>query len=112
MILLTWNIRQGGGSRVSSICHHVEDVRPDLLAFTEFQARNEASLRAHLDRLGYPFVMTSKPIANHNGLLVACRWPIEHAPMTTHSVPTRNGGSRFVSMSSTSTYWLCTSGSS
>lgn len=24
--------------------------------------------------------MTSKPIANHNGLLVACRWPIEHAP--------------------------------
>ncbi|BCO62338.1 hypothetical protein MINTM006_22880 [Mycobacterium intracellulare] len=37
-------------------------------------------MRAHLDRLGYPFVMTSKPIANHNGLLVACRWPIEHAP--------------------------------
>lgn len=80
MILLTWNIRQGGGSRVPSICHHIEDVGPDLLAFTEFQARNEASLRAHLGRLGYPFIVTSKPIANHNGILVACRWPLERAP--------------------------------
>ncbi len=54
MRVLNWNISHGGGSRVAAICHHIEDVSPDLLALTEFQTRNEPSLRAHLKRLGYP----------------------------------------------------------
>lgn len=78
--VLNWNIGHGGGPRLSAICRHIEEVGPDLLALTEFQTRNEPSLRAQLDRLGYPFVVTSNPIANRNGLLVACRRQLEHAP--------------------------------
>ena len=61
MRVLNWNIKQGGGSRIAAICNHIEDVSPDLLALTEFQTRNEPSLRAHLERLGYPFIATSNP---------------------------------------------------
>lgn len=80
MRVLNWNIGHGGGSRLSAICRHIEDVRPDLLALTEFQTRNEASLCSHLERLGYPFIVTSRPGANRNGLFVACKWRLEHAP--------------------------------
>jgi exodeoxyribonuclease-3 len=77
--VLNWNISHGGGSRISAICNHIEHVRPDLLALTEFQARNESSLRTHLQRLGYPFIATSNPVANQNGLLVASKWQLDHA---------------------------------
>ena len=77
--VLNWNISHGGGSRISVICRHIEDLRPDLLALTEFQIRNEPPLRAHLERLGYPFIATSNPTANQNGLLVASRWQLENA---------------------------------
>jgi exonuclease III len=50
-----------------------------LLALTEFQARNEPSLRAHLKRLGYPFIATSNPADNQNGLLVASKWRLDQA---------------------------------
>jgi exonuclease III len=77
--VLNWNIRNGGGSRIPAIWHHIEDANPDLLALTEFQTRNEPSLRAHLKRLGYPFIMTSNPMANRNGLLIASKWRLDHA---------------------------------
>ncbi|MBZ4536386.1 endonuclease/exonuclease/phosphatase [Mycobacterium avium subsp. hominissuis] len=76
--ILNWNISHGGGSRIRAICDHVEDIRPDLLALTEFQTRNELLLRAHLQRLGYPFIATSNPSANQNGLLVASKWRLDH----------------------------------
>lgn len=77
MRVLNWNISHGGGSRVSAICRHIEDVHPDLLGLTEFQARNEPLLRAQLERVGYPSILTSKLVANRNGLLVACKWQLQ-----------------------------------
>jgi exonuclease III len=77
--VLNWNISQGGGSRIPAICHHIEDMSPDLLALTEFQTRNEPSLRAHLKRLGYPFIATSNPVDNQNGLLVASKSQLDRA---------------------------------
>lgn len=79
MRVLNWNISRGGGSRVEAICHHLEDVSPDLLALTEFQTRNEPSLRARLERLGYPFIATSNPADKQNGLLIASKWRLERA---------------------------------
>ncbi|WP_239645550.1 endonuclease/exonuclease/phosphatase family protein [Mycobacterium sp. UM_CSW] len=78
MRVLNWNISHGGGSRVQAICQHIEDVHPDLLALTEFQTRNETLLRAHLQRLGYPFIATSNPTGHQNGLLAASKWQIDH----------------------------------
>ena len=77
--VLNWNVSQGGGARITAICHHIEDVSPDLLALTEFQTRNEPSLRARLKRLGYPFIATSNPVGKQNGLLVASKWQLDDA---------------------------------
>lgn len=79
MRLLNWNIGHGGGSRILAICSHIEDVVPDFLALTEFRTRNEPTLRAALKQLGYPFIATSNPVANQNGLLVASKWQLELA---------------------------------
>lgn len=79
MRILNWNISHGGGSRIPAICKHIEDVDPDLLALTEFQTRNESSLRAELQQIGYPFIVTSSPMARQNGLLVASKWQIDRA---------------------------------
>ena len=101
MRVLNWNIKQGGGARIPAICCHIEDVSPDLLALSEFQIGNEPSLRAHLTRLGYPFIATSNPVNKKNGLLVASKWQLDHAAVITHLISIVNGGLPFVSMSST-----------
>lgn len=83
MRFLTWNISHGGGSRIAAICSHIEDVGPDFLALTEFHIENEQLLRGNLKRIGYPFIATSNPVANQNGLLVASKWQLhatDHAP--------------------------------
>lgn len=77
MRTMTWNIGHGGGSRTAAICQHIGSVRPDLLALTEFRTRNEAPLRLSLDRLGYGYILTSRPSDKRNGLLLASRWPLD-----------------------------------
>lgn len=76
MRFLNWNIKQGGGSRIPQICRHIAEVDADLVALTEFQARNESALRVDLRRVGFRFVVTSNPPDRSNGLLVASRWPL------------------------------------
>jgi exonuclease III len=83
--VLNWNVSHGGGARIPAICQHIENAGPDLLGLTEFQTRNEPSLRANLNRLGYAYIATSRPLDNQNGLLIASRWPLdrsaeEHTP--------------------------------
>ncbi len=79
MRFLNWNISHGGGERIPAICDHIEQVSPDLLALTEFQLRNESSLRSDLERLGYGSIVTSNPAERQNGLLIASKWPIDRA---------------------------------
>lgn len=80
MRFLTWNIKQGGGARIPEICRHIGEVGAELVALTEFQAPNETVLRDGLHRLGYRFVVTSKPNDRSNGLLVAARRPLRPSP--------------------------------
>lgn len=75
--VLTWNIGHGGGTRVPAICAHIGEVRPDMLALTEFRVGNEPTLRRELHRLGYRFIVTSQPQARQNGLLVASVWRLD-----------------------------------
>jgi exodeoxyribonuclease-3 len=75
--VLNWNVGHGGGTRIPAICRHIEDVRPDLVALTEFRSSNESALRNQLSRLGYPFIATSNPVSKQNGLLVASRWRLD-----------------------------------
>ncbi len=52
--VISWNIRQGGGSRVKSICQHVTQWKADILVFSEFR-NNESGrqLRTQLLKMGY-----------------------------------------------------------
>jgi exonuclease III len=49
------------------------------LALTEFQTRNESSMRSYLEQLGYPFIATSNPAPKQNGLLIASKWQLDHS---------------------------------
>jgi exodeoxyribonuclease-3 len=77
--VLNWIISHGGGSRIPAICNHIEGLSPDLVALTEFQTRNEPLLRSHLQRLGYSSIVTSNPVGNQNGVLIASKWRLEPA---------------------------------
>lgn len=83
MRILTWNIGHGGGARIPQVCRHITDIAPDMLALTEFQTRNEPQLRAHLERTGYGFIVTSRPPDRRNGLLLASKTPIAPAKRPT-----------------------------
>jgi len=78
--ILNWNIGHGGGSRIPAICRHIAELSPDLVVLTEFRERNESALRASLEALNYPFIVTSGPTGTENGLLVAARRRIEPDP--------------------------------
>lgn len=86
MRVLSWNIRQGDGTRIPEICRHIADTGPDLLVLSEFQTRNESQLRAALIEAGLPFVESSDPAPSRNGLLVASKWPLLESPSTAPDV--------------------------
>jgi exodeoxyribonuclease-3 len=75
--VLNWNIGHGGGTRIRTICRHIEDVRPDLVTLTEFRTSNDPMLRHQLNRLGYAFIATSNPVGKQNGLLIASKWQLD-----------------------------------
>lgn len=79
MRVLNWNIRQGGGTRIASICRHIAEVSPDLLVLSEYRAARESALRSAMADVGLPFVVTSEPPANRNGVLVASKWQVDSA---------------------------------
>ncbi len=73
MRFMTWNIQNGGGTRVDEICRRIGESDPDVLALTEFRNTNEPVLRHRLAGLGYSHIATSKPEDRQNGLLVASK---------------------------------------
>jgi hypothetical protein len=36
-------------------------------------------MRSYLEQLGYPFIATSNPAPNQNGLLIASKWQLDHS---------------------------------
>jgi len=65
--VLSWNIRQGGGSRVSSICQKLINSDSQLIVLSEFRNNSAgASIRHKLLLAGYrhQYVSNSKPSEN------------------------------------------------
>jgi hypothetical protein len=72
--LLAWNIRQGGGSRLTRIADALARQDADILVLSEYRGGDAATrLLAMLATLGYRHVTKLTPPLNRNGVLTASR---------------------------------------
>lgn len=78
--ILSWNIRQGGGSRLSAMLKALERLSPEVIAFSEY--RNNKSgllLRTSLLRLGYRYQVASHAQKDVNSAFLASKYPCSSA---------------------------------
>src|SRR5690348_5278595 len=77
MKLLSWNIRQGGGTRLARIVEEIAAYDADVIALTEYRLEPGKELRRALDDRGWGYAETSKPAGNENGIAVFSRTPLQ-----------------------------------
>lgn len=69
--ILSWNIRQGGGTRVMQICKRLADLGPEMIVLSEF--RNNQSgvqIRANLLKAGYRYQYVTASKVNDNSAAI------------------------------------------
>jgi exonuclease III len=74
--VLSWNIRQGGGSRIDAIVGAIAGHEPDLVVINELRARTAPDLVAALHARGLCFHEHTAPLGAENGTLIAARVPL------------------------------------
>jgi exodeoxyribonuclease III len=77
--ILSRNIRQGGGTRAARIMDSIISHDPDVIALSEFRTKPGAPLCAKLAEKGWPYIESTNPTAQDNGLCVMSRTPIVRA---------------------------------
>lgn len=76
MKILSWNIRQGGGSRITKIIGCIRDHKPHVLTLNEY--RNNKSgirIRTELLHLGYRYQVVTQAGSDNNSVLIASKLP-------------------------------------
>lgn len=74
--ILSWNIRQGGGSRFVKIVKSVEKLAPEVVAFSEFRNNKVGiQLRTALLRMGYRYQVVSHAKNDVNSAILASKYP-------------------------------------
>ncbi|MCH8025232.1 MAG: endonuclease/exonuclease/phosphatase family protein [Chloroflexi bacterium] len=79
MLIISWNIRAGGGRRVEQIADQLRRWSPDIVALSEFRATPPSRWLAEaLAQLGLAYQRTTADATAlaSNRLLVASRWPL------------------------------------
>lgn len=72
--VVSWNILQGGGSRLQGICDSLRELNPDVLVLQEFRHGKHAPLLINtLDELGLVYQVFPESPANKNSVVVASR---------------------------------------
>jgi exodeoxyribonuclease-3 len=82
--LFAWNIRQGGGTRLSAIGEAIARHEADVLVISEYRGGDAGlRLREALERLGYPYMTSPRPPPGKSGVLIATRRRFRaHAPLS------------------------------
>ncbi len=76
MKFLSWNIQQGGGSRVLGILKFIAEQNPDVLVLSEFRNNKSGILiRQKLLEKSYFSQAVSLPISDTNSVLIASKFP-------------------------------------
>lgn len=74
MKIITWNIRQGGGTRINKVICSIKDYKADIIVITEYRNNeNGLELRKFLLDNGYLFQIVPMVDKNKNTLLIAAR---------------------------------------
>lgn len=74
--LLCWNIQHGGGTRLPRIVEEISAYDADVIAVTEFRAGPGMALCSAMQERGLPYVETTNPGGNQNGIAVFSRRPM------------------------------------
>lgn len=86
--LFAWNIRQGGGTRLSRITTAITQYDADVLILSEYRGGESGErLRAALAAIGYVHVTAATPPAGGNGTLIAARQPFDDGGSLTDAIP-------------------------
>lgn len=74
--ILSWNIRQGGGSRISKIQNSISNLAPEILVLSEFR-NNESGrkIRYHLLEGGYRHQGVSHAKSDVNSIAIFSKLP-------------------------------------
>ena len=80
MSLLAWNIQHGGGTRIPRIVEEIAAYDPDVVAVTEYRAIPGVAQCAAMKERGLPYVETTNPPGDRNGIAVLSRAPMRLKP--------------------------------
>jgi hypothetical protein len=76
--VFAWNIRQGGGARLSRIADALRRHDADILVLSEYRGGASGDrLRASLETLGYGYTTTLSPPPGRSGVLIAARFAFD-----------------------------------
>lgn len=74
--VLSWNIRQGGGSRVLKICNLLTEFAAEVVVLSEFRNNDSGQhIRAHLLRAGYRYQHVTAAKAADNSAAIFSKLP-------------------------------------
>jgi exodeoxyribonuclease III len=93
--VFSWNILQGGGSRLLSILHEIDKIKPTVLVFSEYH-NNESgiSLRQGILRQGYRHQLVTNAAPSENSVLIASMLPCDSEQ---HPTSDKEFGSNIIS---------------
>ena len=88
MLILSWNIMQGGGRRMRDILATIEGHRADTVALSEVSATRHGELRAGLEALGFAHVHAPALPQGQRGVLIASKSAFRKQPSReSHGLP-------------------------
>jgi len=76
--ILSWNIRQGGGSRLVKIVSAIGKLAPEVIALSEYRNNKSGTkLRSSLLQLGYRYQVASHADTDANSAFLASKYPCD-----------------------------------
>lgn len=74
MIITTWNLQHGGGSRIKRILSTLGELKTDILVLTEFRNNADGNqIKIGLAHMGFPNLYVTESEPKLNSVLIACR---------------------------------------
>ncbi len=95
MRLISWNIWQGGGKRLSAQVEVIKARQPDFVALQEIKAKTAPLFIQQLKAIGLDYILESTSLAQllpgsrNYGVLIASRYPLQILPALALPLPER-----------------------
>lgn len=81
MRVMEWNIRHGSTrDKLSGMINSIKEHNPDIICLLEFRQERIIELSLALASNGWPYILSSQPPQNTNGILIAAKKGIEAMP--------------------------------